>query len=178
MNVFHQILFSAFFLLLNPQQKNSLIEWKPDYRLTWDDFKQRPDANSSNAALTSSSIKFNFRYAGNKLEFHIQCSFDENSSWGRVKTAYILSHEQGHFDITEMYARKLNKVLKEYTVGNPNNISKDLNKIYDQTMKQLNAVQDLYDKETNFSINKMEQAEWLAKIQSEMKKLEAYANYN
>ena len=58
--------------------------------LTWDDFKQRPDASSLNAALTSSSIKFNFRYGGNNLEFHIQCAFDKSSSWGR-KSKQIIS---------------------------------------------------------------------------------------
>ena len=78
-----------------------------------------------------------------------------------------------------MYARKLNKELKEYTLSNPKNIGKDLNKIYDRTMKQLNATQDQYDRETNFSINKTQQAEWLVTISKRLlKKLEAYTNYN
>jgi len=31
-----------------------------------------------------------------------------------VKNDYILSREQAHFDITELYAGKLNKILKAY----------------------------------------------------------------
>jgi hypothetical protein len=177
MNSFLNILWIFIFSASNFSQRNTLIEWKEGSRLTWDDFKQRPDPNSSNAALTASSIKFDFHYSDNTLEFHEQCLFDKNSSWGRVKTDYILSHEQGHFDITEIYARKLNKALKEYVVKKPDNLSRDLNKIYQNVMKELNDYQNKYDKETNFSINKDKQAEWLTKIREDLKELEAYADY-
>jgi len=177
MNSLLNVVWIAIFSVTNFFQKNSLIEWKEGSRLTWDDFKQKPDPGSTNAALTGSSIKFNFRYSDNNLEYHVQCLFDKNSSWGRVKTDYILSHEQGHFDITEIYARKLNKALKEYVIKNPDNLSKDLNRIYQNEMKELNEFQNKYDKETNFSINKNEQSEWLVKISSELKELEGFADY-
>ncbi|MBS1933324.1 MAG: DUF922 domain-containing protein [Bacteroidetes bacterium] len=177
MNPLLNILWITVFSATNLFQKNPLIEWKEGSRLTWDDFKRRPDPNSPNAALTGSSIKFNFHYSDNNLQYHIQCLFDKSSSWGRVKTDYILSHEQGHFDITEIYARKLNKALKEYVVKDPDNLSKDLNRIYQTEMKELNEFQNKYDKETNFSINKDKQAEWLVKIRNELKGLEGFAEY-
>ena len=77
--------------------------------------KQSTDSNSPNAALTGTNIKFDFSYSSETgFKYHITCQFDKNSSWGRVKTDYILSHEQGHFDIAEIYTRKLCKAFREY----------------------------------------------------------------
>ena len=153
------------------------IDWNANRKLTWDDFKEPPDMNAPNAALTTSAIQFNFTYDGHTLKYTITCQFDENKSWGKVKTDYILSHEQGHFDITEIYARKLNKLLMEYKIDNVKTLSKDLNKIYQTTMHELNHYQDVYDGDTNFSINKEMQAEWLGKINKELKSLQPYADY-
>jgi predicted secreted Zn-dependent protease len=162
----------------HPVQNRTLIDWKADYKLVWNDFKARPDANSPNAALTSTAIKFDFSFNDGNLKYHIHCQFDKSISWGRVKNDYILSHEQGHFDIAEIHARKLSKALREYSVGNSNNLSKDLNKIYQKTMQELHAMQTAYDAATNFSINHEKQEEWLKKISDELKELKDYASYN
>jgi hypothetical protein len=177
MKIFLHLILTIFPALLFSLPENTFIDWKADYKLMWDDFKAPPDKNSPNAAETSTAIKFDFSYDGSNLKYHITCQFDKNKSWGRVKIDYILSHEQGHFDIAEIFARKLNKSLKEYTVGNVGNLNKEVNKIYDNTMHQLHNMQVAYDTETNFSINKARQEEWLKKISSELKDLEAYANY-
>src|ERR1700733_10251558 len=93
-------------------KSSSLIDWSADKRLTWSDFKARPDENSPNAALTGTNIQFDFAYSSQTgFTYHITCRFDKNKSWGRVKTDYILSHEQGHFDIAEIYTRKLCKAF-------------------------------------------------------------------
>ncbi len=175
MKIFFQLLLITNSLFFSSDK--SLIDWNINRHLVWDDFKAAPDTNSRNAALTTSAIQFNFTYDGHNLNYTITCQFDKNKSWGKVKTDYILSHEQGHFDITEIYARKLNKSMKEYSVGNVKSLNKDLNKIYQTTMHELNRYQDVYDGETNFSINKEKQAEWLEKISKELKDLNDYANY-
>jgi len=177
MKLLLQFFFIAF---LSPQfyGNNSLIDWSADRRLTWDDFKARPDPNSPNAALTGTNIKFDFSYSSTEgFKYHITCQFDKNSSWGRIKTDYILSHEQGHFDIAEIYARRLNKALKEYK-HDVSKANKEINKIYEKVMHELSAAQAQYDRETNFSIDKPEQIRWLIKISDELKSYEEYADYH
>ena len=177
MKLLMHFFFIAFFSFPNLSGNNSLIDWSADRKLTWEDFKARPDKNSPNAALTATNIKFDFSYNSNDgFKYHITCQFDKNSSWGRVKTDYILSHEQGHFDIAEIYARKLNKALKTYT-PDAGKADKEVNKIYQKVMSELTAEQAQYDKETNFSINKPEQNRWLLKINDELASNEAYADY-
>ncbi|HVM89393.1 MAG TPA: DUF922 domain-containing protein [Puia sp.] len=177
MKIFSQLWLFVFFSSFAPTN-SSLIDWNSERRLTWDDFKANPDKNSPNAALTGTNIKFDFSYSSDRgFQYHITCQFDKNKSWGRVKTDYILAHEQGHFDIAEIYARKLCKAFREY---NPDieKANKEVNRIYEKVMTELTETQKLYDHQTNFSINKEKQIMWLKKIDDELKSLEAYANYH
>ena len=157
-------------------QNVSFIEWNASRRLDWNDFKASPPKNPRAAALTSTSIKIDFGYHNESLQFHIRCRFDKEASWGFVKNDYVLSHEQGHFDISEIYARKLNAALKKYS-PDPASLRSDVNKIYQDMMKQYYDRQDQYDRETNFSIDHAQQEIWLKKIRNELEELKDDANY-
>jgi predicted secreted Zn-dependent protease len=163
-------------MLISTSQSN-LIEWNPERRLTWKDFKAQPDKNSTNAALTSSSINIEFGYNNSGLKYNIKCRFDQNLSWGRIKNDYILAHEQGHFDIAEIHARKLHKALKAYKFQS-RTVSKDVNKIYETIMHEHHAFQGQYDQETNYSRNPAQQNAWYTKIEETLKALEEYSNYH
>ncbi len=106
----------------------------------------------------------------------MSCVFDKTSSWGKIKTDYILSHEQGHFDIAEIFARKLYRILKNYTF-NTRSSPKEIPALYRQLMKEEGEFQNQYDSETNFSRDKPQQAAWLEKIQQELDQLKEYAGY-
>ncbi len=160
-----------------PKEDNSL-PWSASRKLTWDDFKSRPDQNATNAALTTSKIIFKYSYDSEKgFTYTIGCVFEKNGSWGRVKTDYILSHEQGHFDIAEIYARKLNKMIKAYRF-NPSTAQKDVPAMYQKIMDEQAAMQNQYDEESDFSRDKEQQAAWSEKIDLELNKLVNFAGYH
>ncbi len=96
-----------------PQQSPS-IPWSEARKLSWSDFKARPDAASANAAMTNSIINIEFNFDDTSLDYTISCRFDKNRSWVKVRTVSVLEHEQGHFDIAEIYARVLAKEMKQY----------------------------------------------------------------
>lgn len=154
----------------------SPIDWSASRKLTWADFKGSPPPRAANAALTNSSIGFDMGYGSNGFTYAISCRFDPEKSWGRVKTDPILKHEQAHFDITEIHARKLYQAFKNYTF-NEKTVEADVNRIYDQILKEHQDMQHLYDAETEHSINTREQSRWLAKIAAELKALSAFAQY-
>jgi len=145
-------------------------------RLTWDDYQAKPSPTSDAAAITSTALGIEYHLKNNTVAYIITCRFSKTSSWGRHKTDYILQHEQGHFDITELFARKLAKELKEYKF-NSRNYQEDVGNIYKKVMEDKEEYQNKYDKETDFSRNKPQQAEWLQKIKDELDDLEEYANY-
>jgi Bacterial protein of unknown function (DUF922) len=156
--------------------QGNLIPWKADRKLTWADFKAKPRQGTDNAALTSSNINFSFGYGTKGFSYSISCNFDKSRSWARVKTDYILAHEQAHFDIAEIHARKLNKALGEYKYSEKT-VSDDVNSIYDRLMQEHHQMQLQYDRETNHSINQEKQKEWLKKVTTSLNSFTAYAKY-
>ena len=165
-------------LCFPPLKDDTSIPWTATRRLTWDDFQSRPDENATNAALTSSKITFKYSYDSDKgFTYNIGCLFEKNGSWGRVRTDYILAHEQGHFDIAEIYARKLNKMIKAYRF-NASTAQKDVPALYQKIMNELAAMQNQYDSDTDFSRDKEQQAAWSEKINRELYKLNEFAGYH
>ena len=101
-------------------QHEQFIEWSSAKRLTWDDYLAKPPSSTDAAAITSTALGVEYSLKNNNLAYTITCRFSKTNSWGRHKTDYILLHEQGHFDITELFARKLAKELKEYKFSSRN----------------------------------------------------------
>lgn len=157
-------------------QSDSRIRWSEAKKITMDDFKAPVDASSTNAALTNTSIKMDMGYNSNGFTYKINCFFDRSKSWMRVKNDYILAHEQGHFDISEIYARKLNKAMKEYKF-NQKTAGQDLQGIYQRIMTEHEMVQKQYDSETDHSLIKDAQQKWSKRIADDLKEYEAYAVY-
>ncbi len=153
-----------------------LVKWDSERKLSWSDYKGKPDPSSDAAASTSTSLGINYGISAEHFTYKIKCSLSKNKSWVRYKSDYVLSHEQGHFDITEIFARKLNKMMSEYKFDK-NNYRHDLDKIYQNIIDEKDAFQDRYDIETDFSRNKVKQAEWLMKIAKMLEELKEYSDY-
>ncbi|MET0392292.1 MAG: DUF922 domain-containing protein [Chitinophagaceae bacterium] len=173
-------LFSFFVILvpfLAPAQEEELVHWAAGQKLSWHDYKGRADRASGAAASTATYLGIDYNFSPKGLTYSITCSFSRNRSWGLHRTDYILSHEQGHFDIAEIFARRLNMKISAYRINRPT-CKEDLKKIYGETVREKEEMQDAYDRETNHSINKEKQAEWLKKIEMLLLEYEAYAVYN
>ena len=171
------ICLSIFSLSLFAQRDNEeLMEWSNNTKLIWSDYKAKPDPESDAAASTSTYLVIDYNIRSDDMTYRIQSLFSKTRSWGLHKTAYILSHEQGHFDIAEIFARKLHKKMKEYKF-NRRTYQNDLDKIYQEVVDAKSAMQNQYDKETNHSINKEKQAQWLKKIEDLLEAYEDYADY-
>jgi hypothetical protein len=171
------LLFTCASADLNAQGSNEeLLNWSSSRKLTWADFKAGPNPNSDAAASTTTYLGIDYNIGNTSFTYKIESRFSKTRSWGLHKTEYILSHEQGHFDIAEIYARKLHKKMSEYKF-NIKTYSKDLRKIYDEVTKEKEKTQNEYDSETRHSINREKQAEWLKKIKEMLAELEDYADY-
>ena len=169
MAVFQKLILIALFALplLSKAQDDEFVEWSPAKRLTWGDYLAKPSSSSDAAAITSTALGLEYHVRNNALTYKITCKFSKTRSWGKYKTDYILEHEQGHFDITEIFARKLENALREYDF-NPKKFKNDLDQIYREIMEKKEELQNQYDVETDYSRNKEKQAEWLKKIQREL----------
>lgn len=158
------------------QDSEEVIHWTKDYRLTWDDYKGKGNPSVGAAASTATYLGIDYNFSPEGLTYTITCGFSKTRSWGLHKTDYILGHEQGHFDIAEIFARKLHRQMTTYKFNNAT-YQADLKKIYEDIVAEKEEMQNTYDAETNHSINKVKQAEWLGKIREMLKQYEQYAGY-
>ncbi len=172
MTRFFILLFGVFSLFIN----DTSISWNDNYKLTWDDFIGNPDSNSDAVAITASGITFSYSISknGDDVESFKALAFAyfyPKKSWVKLEEAdvHILAHEQLHFDITELHARKLRQALTKVSISQ--NVNEELDAAHYQANKALSDMQRLYDSECDYSRNSEEQSKWQTFIKIELDKL-------
>lgn len=159
--------------ILNASSAQDTIYWKSNSKLKWTDFQAIPDSISSHRAISSLSISYTLTFNDTTFSFRVYARFNKRKSWTKSTGEGLLSHEQGHFDITELYARKLRQEFKNYKI-NRTTIAKDLKEIYNRIIIDRDKMDSLYDIETSFSRNKSKQIYWSKKILTNLDKFELY----
>src|SRR5690606_11162451 len=173
MNIIRFSLLLSLLIVFNESPAQDTIHWSPSHKLKWEDFKGKPDTTSEYRAITVADIECILSYNVYSFSVKVSCTVDRRKSWTNSNDSLGLAHEQGHFDIAEIFARKLRKAFKEY-IFNPKTIEADYNRIFTRIKADRKAFNALYDKETNFSRNRQKQLYWSNRIRAELKKLEAY----
>ncbi|MEO9893723.1 DUF922 domain-containing protein [Aurantibacter sp.] len=149
---------------IQAQDEDRVLLWSKDRKLTWADYKGSPLKTEWAAATTASGITYSLSsIIGNgesSLEVIVSSLFYPDKSWHKPDLCndVILSHEQLHFDITELFARKFRAKLR--TVRNDTNIKKKVRAIFVEINKDLHAFQNKYDRETNYSRDVKQQEIW------------------
>ncbi len=149
-----------------PEEKYTYAE-KPI--LDWSDFKGTPPINARHAANVNSGIAFSYDVKKNRnkyiITYEVRSEFYPQLSWKRdlnENDAALLSHEQQHWNISEVYAHKLRKALHGYNATR--NYKSDINKIFNTIESQRQQLQMRYDRETNHGLNKQAQRNWEIRI--------------
>jgi hypothetical protein len=131
--------------------------------VSWDDFQGIPQPFSSYEAGISSSIYLD--YDSTKGRYVAYAGQNNVQSWAkrsREEQAYLLNHEQVHFNITELHARKLNDYIEENADGSLQLYLLRLGSIN----IDLRRMQRQYDEETNHSLVYDKQHRWEYRIDS------------
>lgn len=158
--------------------KDNKILWNKDSPLVWEDFQGIPKKSSPHTAMVETGIEISTSFENTILTITIGAYCTKNKSWVKkegIGNSLLLEHEQLHFDISELFARKLRQEVyaEKLTIKNA---EKKLDKIYADITSQLNKYQDLYDKQTNHHINQTQQKVWNNKIAQELADLENFQN--
>lgn len=157
----------------NMPSSGNKIFWN-EHQLSWDDFKGRADRGTKYKAQTYSVINFRSEYQGDQVILMVDCWFEKKRSWVKKdsKKDYLLNHEQKHFDLTEVYARKLRSEFSK--LDQKSRTQKKLLSLFKKITKQSSQRQKDYDKDTNHSINTEAQEHWNGVISAELKEFEAF----
>ncbi len=156
------------------------IRWKSSYKLRWEDFQGKADKSSSFSAQSNCMFSFEtiaeYKSGVLRLSLFIYPCFTKKASWvvPENKQDGLLNHEQFHFNICELYIRKLRKSIEEteLTLLHPNEQIRDK---FDQAWNDYQTSQALYDSETKHGIIEPMQKKWEENVNKELAELESYA---
>jgi hypothetical protein len=109
-----------------------------------------------------------------QLNLQLKAYMLKNSSWARadVRNDYALNHEQRHFDITKLVMERFKQKIQpdSLTVDDYNSI---VQYQFLESFREMNRLQERYDRETNHGINQGLQDIWNHRIDEELQTLGA-----
>ena len=159
--------------------KSAPIVWSAVRPLTMADFQSRPNPSERLAALTSTNIKAGAACRDFVFSGTVEATFEPSASWVRspaTMPATLLRHEQMHFDLTEVHARRLRQKLVAFQArANCEKLQPAFDNVTKPLYVEWDRDQNRYDQETNHGLNAVRQAEWERQTQLRLEQLRAFA---
>jgi hypothetical protein len=148
------------------------IPWS-ETPLSWSDFKGIPDSRHG-GALTASGFYYNFNCENGIAEWKVGAVFFPEQSYvnPQARHPYMLAHEQLHFDITELFARKLRLLLEEENIDCSDQA--EVEYLCEKMVEEWRAFQQQYDFETRHSMDRDAQIHWNKKVRDALSELEEW----
>ncbi len=158
--------------------QHTLKCWDAVNKLAWIDFRGEiptEEKHSSKKAVCPHEITVFPDRKSNILNYRVKLVFFKKKAWAKDTTSkYLLAHEQLHFDIGELYSRKLRKSIEEIRLAEP--IVKNYKSVIEKLLADERRVQDEYDKETLHGVISENQFKWEKKIFVDLEKFKEFAS--
>ncbi len=153
------------------------LPWSAARPLVWADFRGTAPTSGMEGAQTAYGLFYGLRCTRDVFQFQVTTGFLPRDSW--VKPSVLasadesqrtLAHEQTHFDLSEVYARRMRRYFA------------DLFRPCDQPLERWRTVaekfvddessaQDRYDDETRHGLIADRQRRWTADVTEQLKAL-------
>lgn len=156
------------------------VAYRPDRPLHIDDFKGKPDKLSVALAATYSGFALQYELSGDygsrKAIVTLLPYFDKTKSWMKPagKNAYVLQHEQLHFDIAALKTYALAAAIRS-SKCNSSNFRETVERLQKQYSKETEELQAAYDEATAHGTLKGPQRQWEERIRAELNDINAAA---
>lgn len=153
---------------------DSMIEWKSSRLLKESDFRAKTKIIEGCEASSSVSVVFlSDTISKSRYRFVIKACFFPFRSWSIPSMGMLLlQHEQFHFNIAELVARKMRACIRGVEIDNSNfdNLVSEL----DNIRKEFEELNKKYDNETSHGLLKVVQFQWQKKIAEQLNELKEY----
>jgi hypothetical protein len=142
----------------------------------------------SNITITRFSLWDQINYSGSINHLAFEAIMIPDNSWWNPKikgamTDYVLQHEQIHFALTELAARKLTSDARKWA-SNIYVIKQSPQEVYSEIIQQIKSMIDSametnkkrhlkFDEDTSLFYNPSWQAWWLKRVEKELKQTES-----
>ncbi|MFK5890822.1 MAG: DUF922 domain-containing protein [Flavobacteriaceae bacterium] len=176
----YKLIFLLIFFFGFKTYAQSVIPWSKEKKLLWSDFKGTPNDEVFAYAQTAYKIEIipsdvlidEDNNIQDYKNLSIQTNFYTKSSWVTDKSDYLLAHEQLHFDIAELYARKIRMAFENLKKKKIANFDAYVN-VYKKLWSECRKMQKDYDEKTNHGLKVKENKEWIKKVNLQLKATES-----
>ena len=162
--------------------EEGLLVWSRKEPPSWKDFRGPARRGTTTAAQTSSGVTYLIQCRSSHLGFAVLATFSPRESWVRpdipgnsAASRQSLRHERTHFDITELFARRLRRALaaaERICPGREDNVRKMFDGLADDSRHE----QERYDRETAHGMSRDAQARWERLVRARLDSLARYAD--
>ena len=160
------------------QNLDSIIIWDKNYKISWDDFSGKKFISKDDVAAKSFSVLHYIPgyHKNSSYSYTIIPVFYKYKSSVTDRNSKLLEHEQIHFDIQEIFARKIRKQFE--ILKNCKKSEYTHRKIFNNYLDSLRNYQEKYDLDTDYSLVKKKQEFWKAIVAKKLKQLDSYSMGN
>ena len=160
--------------IFSQKTNDSVLYWNDARHLRCKDFKGAIPDSATYSARSAIMISTNGYWNKGLPDYKVINKFYPYKAWKKdTLSDNLLQHEQIHFDIAEISARKIRKEITELRQAGeeePSIYKQHINKLLDDYY----ARDTEYDKETQHGLNDKKQQEWNKKTAKELEELEEY----
>jgi uncharacterized protein DUF922 len=157
-------------LLHDDVSADSAFPWSAGRRLRWNDFRGRPPNGGAEVAKTAYALFYAWKCRGDAFDFRVIAAFRPRQSWVKavalndaVLRRSALAHEQTHFDLSEVHARRMRRYFGALADA-CRKTDQELTRLAGRLIAEEKAEQQRYDAETNHGLRSDEQAAWTADV--------------
>lgn len=158
------------------------MPWSAGRRLVWSDFKAKPPTGGAEGARTAHGIYYAWSCRGDAFAFRARAAFLPFRSWVKpvvlrdaAESVRVLRHEQAHFDLSEVYARRARQRFAELRAPCAMKDA-ELSALARRLVEEEKAAQRRYDAESEHSLATARQAAWEADVAAWLAALARFAH--
>jgi len=160
------------------QNLDSIIIWTKNYKISWNDFLGKRLISKDNVAAKSFLELYYIPgyHKNGYYSYTIIPVFNKYKSSVLDRNIKLLEHEQIHFDILEIFSRKIRKqfeILKNFNESEYTHY-----KIFNNYLDSLKNYQERYDLDTDHSLVEKKQEFWKKIVAIKLKELDSYSVEN
>lgn len=142
------------------------FSWSAARPLAWRDFQGSPPRGGPEGSKTAYSLSSIWQCRGKAFDFRVTVAFRTQQSWVKaevlsdsVQRRALLAHEQTHFDLAEVHARRMRRAFRSLSAPCVRTDA-ELAALTDRFAEEEKTEQRRYDAETDHGLLAVEQAAW------------------
>ncbi len=157
---------------LSPDHKSDTLYWCHEKKLSWEIFTYDSAATRIGARIAP-QLWVTPRAVGKNFVLEVHAVLFKGKALSNDTSKSLLEHEQIHFDIAELAARKARAYVSKQTIV-PGNVNEMILSAYDLGVSFMKETNEQFDNETHHGFLESPQNQWRKRIDDELERSEAF----